>query len=149
LERSATITGVVRYFVETEFNIFVDVRVGTATFTENMTLVRSGAPAEYFDFTVPELRYADLEPVNIKEQVVHKMVIPGLHVGLSPHIHGPFYASLSGGVDLLSFPERAYVHSIAYKPVYMQNRHDHRTITNAFHGLQVIGQYNLAFGLVF
>jgi len=114
-----------------------------------MILVRQGAPAQYHDFTVPEIWYSAIAPLNIQHKLSYKLIIPGIHVGIAPHVHGPIYASLSVGMDVLKFPVPAYTYSIAYRPESFGPGEEFKTITNVFQGKQILWQINIGTGVFF
>ncbi len=105
-----------RLFLEDNANLFFDLRLTYARFTERFVLGRS-ARAGYYDVD-QQAWHPALEEVDIDDRITHSMLVPGITFGLSPHIGEHMFLSCYIGLDHYRFPADAFSRTVPYDENY-------------------------------
>lgn len=148
LRQSVGYTGIVRFFIETELNIFIDLQVTYANVSESLRLQRNSAPAEYSGGGLGIL-YAAIPELDISYYRNHRVTVPGISVGLMPHLTHNVYLSITGGLNLYRFTGPDYSYDIPYRPVFMEDRHGYMRFESPVQGQKAEWNINVGAGMFF
>ena len=104
-----------RIFFAGRANLFVDLKASGVKMKENFKVTRSGAPeipGGLYDYNVrPELI-----PVSINQRNEEMRIVPGVALGLQPHINKKFFLTINFGLDFYNFNNKKdFSHKIAYE----------------------------------
>ena len=149
IKHSPVVTGIVRGYLETKWNAYVEFRVSTTRVTESFRMDRPFTPAEPWDGPSYEVAYAAIPAVMIRENNSRNVTFFGLSAGISPHITERLYFSCSAVLETGSYGKQSFTHTVDISGVFTRNYNNMDQIASRLAGNAIRTQLNIGCGLLF
>lgn len=146
-EQSITVSVNARAFFETVLNSYLDFQVSFFQLRETFNLSRIGRPpvsdghGDYLYGLVSE-EYIDYEQTR-------NMVVPGIRIGMMPHLMPNLYINANVGVDFLSFNDEGFGFPITHDWDYINQRAEFVVLGSQAEGTKTRWSANLGLGYYF
>ncbi|NBC02088.1 MAG: hypothetical protein GVY20_00105, partial [Bacteroidetes bacterium] len=94
-------------FLESDANTYVEISISSFSIEENFSFTRAYRPPFDGEFSIPKIS----EEVTIDRN----LIVPGLAVGIMPHIQRNLFLNLQVGFQFLSFSDDGFQYVIPYE----------------------------------
>lgn len=125
IRQSAASTFLIRFYLDQEIGIYLDLRYTLMALRENFEFRRERRNAVYHN---GDLRGGVISERNIEEEITYLLGNPGLALGIQKRISKYIYLEGEIALDLMNVGNDKFVHSIAYEWDPFDDQHEYVTI---------------------